>query len=123
MIAPMFGLYDLEFLLEKSLSVKVLINKEDFGIVGFILGWIEFDFCVVKWLKCLILVGFDDMGYDKWFVMVEFGILLDFVGVFEDIDKVKFWRKSVDESAIGFAAFPVPLISFYYPRLGKNSGQ
>ena len=122
MIAPMFGLYDLEFLLEKSLSVKVLINKEDFGFVDeFLVGW-EFDFWVVKWLKCLILVGFDDMGYDKWFGMVEFGILLDFVGVFEDIDKVKFWRKSVDESAIGFAAFPVLLVSFYYPRLGKNNG-
>jgi len=44
----------------------------------------------VKWLKCLILVGFDDMGYDKWFEGVEFGILLDFCGGFEDIDKVKF---------------------------------
>nr|DAK61741.1 MAG TPA: hypothetical protein [Bacteriophage sp.] len=27
----------------------------------------------------------------------------------------------VDESAIGFTAFPVHLISFNYPRLGKNS--
>ena len=36
---------DLEFLLEKSLSVKVLINKEDFGIVGLILDEIEFRFC------------------------------------------------------------------------------
>ena len=50
---------------EKSLSVKVPINKEDFGIVdGFLVRW-KFDFWVVKWLKCLILVGFDDMGYDK----------------------------------------------------------
>ena len=30
--------------------------------------------------KCLILVGFDDMGYDKWFGGGDFGILLDFVG-------------------------------------------
>ena len=44
----------------------------------------------MKWLKCLILVGFDDMGYDKWFEGVEFGILLDFCGILEDIDKVKF---------------------------------
>ena len=90
MIAPMFGLYDLEFLLEKSLSVKVLINKDNFEIMGeFLVRW-KFDFWVWKWLKCLILVGFDDMGYDKWFEGVEFGILLDFVGNFEDIDKVKF---------------------------------
>lgn len=65
MVAPILGLYDLEFLLGKSLSVKVLINKEDFGIVDeFFVGW-EFDFVVVGWLKCLILVGFDDMWYDN----------------------------------------------------------
>ena len=40
----------------------------------------KFDFLVMKWLKCLILVGFDDMGYDKWFGGRRFGILLDFVG-------------------------------------------
>ena len=40
----MLGLYDLEFLLEKSLSVKVLINKEDFEIVGEFLVREEFDF-------------------------------------------------------------------------------
>ena len=34
----------------------------------------------MKWLKCLILVGFDDMGYDKGFGGRRFGILLDFVG-------------------------------------------
>ena len=38
-----------------------------FGIVGrFLVRW-KFDFWVWKWLKCLILVGFDDMGYDKGF--------------------------------------------------------
>ena len=67
MVVPILGLYDLEFLLGKSLSVKVIINKEDFEIVGeFSVRW-KFDFWVVKWVKCLILVGFDDMGYDKWF--------------------------------------------------------
>ena len=67
MVAPMFGLYDLEFLLEKSLSVKVLINKDNFEIMGgFLMRW-KFDFWVVKWLKFLILVCFDDMGYDKVF--------------------------------------------------------
>ena len=67
MVAPILGLYDLEFLLGKSLSSKVLINKEDFGIVDkFLVGW-EFDFVVVKWVKYLILVVFDDMRYDKWF--------------------------------------------------------
>ena len=55
-------------------------NKEDFGIVGrFLVRW-KFDFWIVKLGKCLILVGFDDMGYDKWFGMGKFGILLDFVG-------------------------------------------
>ena len=46
--------------------MKVLINKENFRFMdGILVKW-EFDFWVVKWLKCLILVGFDDMGYDKW---------------------------------------------------------
>ena len=89
MIAPMFGLYDLEFLLEKSLSVKVLINKDNFEIMSeFLVRW-KFDFWVVKWLKCLILVGFDDMGYDKWFDELDFGFCLILVGIF-DIGKVKF---------------------------------
>ena len=34
--------------------------------------------------------GFYDMGYDKGFGDGEIGILLDFVGIMEDIDKVKF---------------------------------
>ena len=48
--------------------MKVLINKEVFGIADeFLVKW-EFDFLVVKWMKCLILVGFDDMGYDNIFI-------------------------------------------------------
>ena len=70
--------------------MKVLINKEVFGIVDeFLMRW-KFDFCVVKWLKCFILVGFNDMGYDKWFDELDFWILLDFVENFDDVDKVKF---------------------------------
>ena len=70
--------------------MKVLINKEIFGIMDeFLVKW-EFDFLVVKWMKCLILLGFDDMGYDKWFDELDFWILLDFVENFEDVDKVKF---------------------------------
>ena len=57
------------------------INKDNFEIMSeFLVRW-KFDFWVVKWLKCLILVGFDDMGYDKGFEGVEFGILLDFCWV------------------------------------------
>ena len=64
MVAP-YILYDLAFLLGKWLSVKVLINKDNFEFVGgFLVRW-KFDFWVVKWLKYLILVGFDDMGYDN----------------------------------------------------------
>ena len=89
MVAPMFGLYDLEFLLEKSLSVKVLINKDNFEIMSeFLVRW-KFDFWVVKWLKCLILVGFDDMGYDKGFDELDFVFCLILVG-FDDMGKVKF---------------------------------
>ena len=70
--------------------MKVLINKEVFGIADeFLMKW-EFDFLVVKWMECLILVGFNDMGYDKWFDELDFWILLDFVENFEDIDKLKF---------------------------------
>ena len=60
----------------KSLSVKVLINKEDFGIVDEFLARWKFDFLVVKWLRCLILVGFDDMVYDKGFDELDFGFCL-----------------------------------------------
>ena len=80
MVAPMLWLYDLEFLLEKSLSVKVLINKDNFEIMGEFLVRLKFDFWVWKWLKCLILVGFDDMGYDKWFGMVKLGFCLILLG-------------------------------------------
>ena len=81
MITPMFGLYDLEFLLEKSLSVKVPINKDNFEIVSGFLMREGFDFLVVKWMKCLILVGFDDMGYDKWFDELDFGFCLILLGI------------------------------------------
>ena len=56
---------------EKSLSVKVLINKEDFEIVDRFLARWGFNFWVVKWVKCLILVRFDDMGYDKGVILSE----------------------------------------------------
>ena len=81
MVVPILGLYDLEFLLGKSLSVKVIINKEDFEIVGEFLAKWKFDFWVWKWLKCLILVGFDDMGYDKWFDELDFGFCLILWGI------------------------------------------
>ena len=61
---------------EKSLSVKVLINKEDFWICGWIFVRWKSDFWVWKWLKYLILVGFNDMGYDKWFDELDFGFCL-----------------------------------------------
>ena len=45
--------------------MKVLVNKDNFGIANeFLVKW-EFDFLFVKWVKWLILVGFNDMGYDK----------------------------------------------------------
>ena len=81
MVAPLYWDYMIwNFCWGKSLSVKVLINKEDFGIVDGFLVKCKFDFWVVKWLKCLILVGFDDMGYDKWFDELDFGFCLILVG-------------------------------------------
>ena len=56
----------------------------------FLVRW-KFDFLVWKWLKCLILVDFDDMEYDKGFEMRKFEILLDFVGNFEDWGDVGFF--------------------------------
>lgn len=76
---------------------------------------------VVKWLKCLILVSFDDIGYDKWFEIVKLGfclILLEFNG----LEKDGFLSWCVDESAIGFAAFAVLLVSFNYPPVVYNNG-
>ena len=61
--------------------MKVPINKEDFRFVGkFLVGW-KFDFWVWKWLKCLILVGFDDMGYDKGIDELDFGFCLILLGI------------------------------------------
>ena len=34
-----------------------------------------------KWLECLILVGFDDMGYDKWFGGWNLGFCLILKGI------------------------------------------
>lgn len=67
----------------KSLSVKVPINKEDFEIVGEFLAKWKFDFLVWKWLKCLILVGFDDIGYDKGFDGWNFGFCLILLGIWK----------------------------------------
>ena len=56
--------------------MKVLVNKDNFEIMDeFLVKW-EFDFLVVKWMKCLILVGFNDMGYDKGFDELDFGFCL-----------------------------------------------
>ena len=41
----------------------------------------RFDFWVVKQGKCLILVGFDDMGYDKWFEGENLGFCLILLGI------------------------------------------
>ena len=60
--------------------MKVLINKDNFEIMDeFLMKW-EFDFLVVKWMECLILVGFNDMGYDKWFDELDFGFCLILLG-------------------------------------------
>ena len=84
MVVHILGLYDLEFFLEKWLSVKVPINKDNFEIMSeFLVRWKSY-FLVWKWLKCLILVGFDDMGYDKGFGMRKLGfcfILLGFLKI------------------------------------------
>lgn len=56
-------------------------NKEDFGIMGrFLVRW-KFDFWVMKLGKCLILVGFDDMGYDKGFDELDFVFCLILLGI------------------------------------------
>lgn len=58
----------------------MLINKEDFRIVGVVLDEIEFRFdgCLVDFL--LIFVVFDDMRCDKGFGEGGMGDLVDFVG-------------------------------------------
>ena len=84
----------------------------------FLVRW-KFDFWVAKWLKCLILVGFDDMGYDKGFGMEKLGFYLILLRILM-IGKGRFLSWCVDKSAIGFAAFLVLLVSFYYPQLVQN---
>ena len=76
----------------------------------------------MKWVKCLILVGFDDMGYDKWFEMGKLGFCLILVGILKIRNKVEFLSWCVDESAIGFAAFPGCLFSFCHPHTQQNYG-
>lgn len=58
----------------------MLINKEDFRIVGVVLDEIEFRFdgCWVDFL--LIFVVFDDMRCDKGVGESGMGDLVDFVG-------------------------------------------
>ena len=41
------------------------INNEDFEFVSGFLVKLEFGFWAVMWVKALILVWFDDMGYDN----------------------------------------------------------
>ena len=65
----------------KWLSVKTLINKDNFGIVdGFLVGW-KFVFWIVKWLKVDWLVSLSDMGYDKWFGGMDLGFCLILLGI------------------------------------------
>ena len=65
----------------KWLSVKTLINKDNFGIVGeFLMRW-KFDLGVMKWLKVAWLVGLSDMGYDKWFGGMDLGFCLILLGI------------------------------------------
>lgn len=121
MVAPYIGIIWLEFLLRKLLSVKVLIYKDNFGYVsGFLVRW-EFDFWVVKWVKCLILVVFDDMGYDKGFWWVEFGILIDFSWEFEICGEVKIWSWYVDESAMWISKKQATVSVFATPYTFKRS--
>ena len=61
--------------------MKVLINKEVFGFVCGFLVRLEFDFGVVKLMKFLILVGFNDIGYDKGFDELDFGFCLILLGI------------------------------------------
>lgn len=68
---------------EKCVSVKVLINKEDFGIVDGFLVKVEFDFWTVKWAKGLIYKGLDDKGYDKGFEIENIEFELEFKGLVE----------------------------------------
>ena len=63
---------------------KILLERKDCFLLSWFLSYFlsvghiisKFDFWVVKWLKCLILVGFDDMGYDKGFDELDFGFCL-----------------------------------------------
>lgn len=41
-----------------------------------------------KWLECLILVGFDDMGYDKWFGGWNLGFCLILKGILNEFDSI-----------------------------------
>ena len=49
-----------------------------------------FDFWVVKWVKCLILVGFDDMGYDKGVGGGDLGFCLVLLGILKIGDRLDF---------------------------------
>ena len=66
------------------------INKDNFEIMSeFLVRW-KSDFWVWKWLKCLILVGFDDMWYDKWFGMRKLGFCLILLGILKIGERLDF---------------------------------
>lgn len=56
--------------------MKVLINKDNFGIVSEILVKWDFDFWVGKWVKMAWLVGLSDMGYDMGLERLDLGFCL-----------------------------------------------
>ena len=45
-------------------------------------------FWIGKWLECLILVGFDDMGYDKCFGGWNLGFCLILKGILNEFDSI-----------------------------------
>lgn len=58
MVAPYVVWIQLEFLLGKLLSVKVPINKDNFGFVGRFLARWKFDFCGCEVAEMLDFSGF-----------------------------------------------------------------
>lgn len=71
----------------------------------------DFDFWMVKWLKALILVWFDDIVYDMGVEVEKLGFCLILLGIWE----VRFLSWYVEESAIWISEKTSCRFSFCHP--------
>ena len=72
-------------------------------------------------LKVLILVGFDDMGYDKGFDGLDFGFYLILLEILRSWERLDFFSWCIDEPAIPGIKKQNTCSSFCHPHTHKTT--